>query len=324
MARTRYLKPGFFQNDRLAELGPWHRLLFAGLWTIADRSGRLEDRPKRIKGELFPYDDVDVDALLADLSSGVDPFVIRYEAGGMRCLCLPKWALHQKPHNNEAPSILPSHRNAKIIEEKDGLAPKSEPSTTKDRSEHNLGPIDSHLNENLNENSNGEWGTGTGNAVPAPAPVFDVESASSLAADLAGGERSDGGVWRKRSRTPGLMPGPIAHERCYPSAGCGRGLCVPRFISAEWLGQCEGDATYADQFIANTLRFTPAGPQGDPVKWWRAKWDEKHRAPTPVSTKSSRTLAAGVSLDEKLAAGAEIDPFGTKAHARQLADKASA
>jgi hypothetical protein len=67
MARTRYIKPGFFQNDKLAELGPWHRLLFAGLWTLADSAGRMEDRPKRIKGQLFPFDDVDVDAMLNDL-----------------------------------------------------------------------------------------------------------------------------------------------------------------------------------------------------------------------------------------------------------------
>ena len=38
------------------------RLLFVGLWTIADRNGRLEDRPKRIRAELFPYDEIDADA----------------------------------------------------------------------------------------------------------------------------------------------------------------------------------------------------------------------------------------------------------------------
>jgi hypothetical protein len=50
MPRTRQIKPGFFKNDELAELPIEARLLFAGLWTIADREGRLEDRPKKIKG----------------------------------------------------------------------------------------------------------------------------------------------------------------------------------------------------------------------------------------------------------------------------------
>ena len=56
MARARNLKPSFFTNDKLAELHPLGRLLFAGLWTIADREGRLEDRPKRIKTDVsLPY-----------------------------------------------------------------------------------------------------------------------------------------------------------------------------------------------------------------------------------------------------------------------------
>src|SRR5215831_17520559 len=39
MPRTRALKPGFFQNDVLADVEPLGRLLFAGLWTLADRAG---------------------------------------------------------------------------------------------------------------------------------------------------------------------------------------------------------------------------------------------------------------------------------------------
>lgn len=67
MARARNIKPGFFQNELLAEIDPLGRLLFAGLWTIADREGRLEDRAKRIKVALLPYDDCDIDGLLGQL-----------------------------------------------------------------------------------------------------------------------------------------------------------------------------------------------------------------------------------------------------------------
>ena len=76
MARARNIKPGFFSNDVLAECEPLARLLFAGLWTIADREGRLEDRPKRIKAELLPYDDCNIDALLDALHS--KGFILRY------------------------------------------------------------------------------------------------------------------------------------------------------------------------------------------------------------------------------------------------------
>lgn len=77
MARARNIKPAFFQNPELVELRYEVRLLFIGLWTMADKSGRLEDRPKKIKMELFPADDIDIDSALSDL--GASRFVRRYE-----------------------------------------------------------------------------------------------------------------------------------------------------------------------------------------------------------------------------------------------------
>ncbi len=65
MARARNIKPGFFRNAELVELPFEARLLFIGLWTIADREGRLEDRPKQIKMEVFPADNVDCNQLIA-------------------------------------------------------------------------------------------------------------------------------------------------------------------------------------------------------------------------------------------------------------------
>ena len=67
MARSRNIKPGFFLNDVLSEIEPLGRLLFAGLWTIADKAGRLRDSPKKIKACILPYDDCDVNNLLNEL-----------------------------------------------------------------------------------------------------------------------------------------------------------------------------------------------------------------------------------------------------------------
>ena len=49
MARARNIKPSFFMNENLAECDPLARILFVGLWTLADRDGRLEDRPKPLR-----------------------------------------------------------------------------------------------------------------------------------------------------------------------------------------------------------------------------------------------------------------------------------
>lgn len=106
MARARNIKPGFFRNADLVELPYEARLLFIGLWTIADRAGRLEDRPKQIKMELFPADNMDCDGLLDQLANiGV---VIRYEHGGKRYLQVVNFAKHQNPHKEEKVSSIPA------------------------------------------------------------------------------------------------------------------------------------------------------------------------------------------------------------------------
>jgi hypothetical protein len=107
MARARIIKPGFFTNDDLCELPPLTRLLFAGLWGIADRAGRLEDRPRRIKAEVLPYDDdADVDAMLDALAER--GFVERYEANDTKYLQVVNFGKHQTPHIKEAPSSIPA------------------------------------------------------------------------------------------------------------------------------------------------------------------------------------------------------------------------
>ena len=100
MSRIRLIKPGFFLDDELAECSPLARLLFAGLWTIADRQGRIEDRPKRIKTETLPYDQCDIDKLLDELANPPrgTGFIVRYSIGGERYIAIPSWQKHQSPH----------------------------------------------------------------------------------------------------------------------------------------------------------------------------------------------------------------------------------
>jgi hypothetical protein len=111
MARCRNLKPSFFTNELLGELPALTRLLFEGLWCYADREGRLEDRPKRLKMQILPYDDHDVDAALAALASGDDPFLIRYEVNGGRYIQIVKFLDNQTPHYTEKPSVIPAPPN---------------------------------------------------------------------------------------------------------------------------------------------------------------------------------------------------------------------
>ncbi|WP_223553420.1 DnaT-like ssDNA-binding domain-containing protein [Pseudomonas sp. BF-R-01] len=105
MARARNIKPGLFSNELLVELPAFDRLAFIGLWCLADREGRLEDRVKRIKIELFPCDDYDVDAGLARLAAA--GFIFRYQVSGHSVIEIVNFQKHQSPHGSEKDSTLP-------------------------------------------------------------------------------------------------------------------------------------------------------------------------------------------------------------------------
>ncbi|WP_336695655.1 hypothetical protein [Delftia acidovorans] len=107
MARARNIKPGLFKNEILGVADPIYTLLFEGLWVLADREGRLEDRPLRIKAEVFPYrDGVNVDEMLSWLQA--NGFIVRYEADGKKCIAVCEFVKHQNPHKNESESELPA------------------------------------------------------------------------------------------------------------------------------------------------------------------------------------------------------------------------
>ncbi len=105
MARARNIKPGFFDDDRLAELPALARLLWISLWTIADREGRLEDRPARIKAKCLPFDRCDAAGLLVKLNEA--GFIKRYAVNGHRYICIPNFSKHQNPHVKEPKSTIP-------------------------------------------------------------------------------------------------------------------------------------------------------------------------------------------------------------------------
>ena len=141
MARSRIVKPGLAKNEVLAEIGVEAQLLFAMLPCYADREGRLEDRPKRIKAEIFPYRDVDVDAILESLATCSEQFIVRYEIDGTRYIQITKFDDHQSPHHKEAESTIPA-------------PPKQEPSKSQARAnQDNLG---SHAPKQVTSNKNKE------------------------------------------------------------------------------------------------------------------------------------------------------------------------
>jgi hypothetical protein len=102
VARIRTIKPEFFMDDELAELPIIDRLLFVGIWTLCDCEGRLDDRPKRIKAQILPFDDCDVSAALQNLHDA--GFILRYDADGGKYISVPNFRKHQRLSGVEAQS----------------------------------------------------------------------------------------------------------------------------------------------------------------------------------------------------------------------------
>lgn len=152
MARARNIKPGFFANEDLAECEPLARLLFAGLWCLADREGRLEDRPKRIRAELLPYDMCDADNLLNQLQAR--GFILRYTHGEGRFIQVLKFDSHQNPHMKEAKSSIPAPGAAVQAPTKEDAAPNAAPvqhsaSTVQAPDQHQKSPAESGFSDSL-------------------------------------------------------------------------------------------------------------------------------------------------------------------------------
>lgn len=108
--RKRQIKPSIFANEELGAetTDPLMMVLFAALWCLADREGRLDDRPAKIvKGFAFPYRDIpDPDGMLQWLHD--HGFIIRYWLHAKRYIQICTWKEHQDIHPHEARSVIPA------------------------------------------------------------------------------------------------------------------------------------------------------------------------------------------------------------------------
>lgn len=98
MARIRSVHPGQPKDEDFVELSPYARLLAIFLRNLADDRGAFEWKPKSIKMEVFPADNLDMEPLLAELVEHRQ--VCRYEAEGKAYGAIRnfrKWQRPEKP-----------------------------------------------------------------------------------------------------------------------------------------------------------------------------------------------------------------------------------
>jgi hypothetical protein len=105
MARIRTIKPEFFRHEQLQDLQKQHSdlcpmLVFAGLWTVADKAGRFEWRPRQLKLDILPFLEFEMESTLELLRSA--HLVNQYEVGGKQYGEIPTFRDHQRITGKEA------------------------------------------------------------------------------------------------------------------------------------------------------------------------------------------------------------------------------
>jgi len=97
MSRIRSIHPGQWTDEDFVECGMAARLLVIGLRNEADDNGVFEWKPTRLKMRLFPADDVDVPALLAEAEACNQ--VRQFEVDGRRYGAIRNFRAFQNPRS---------------------------------------------------------------------------------------------------------------------------------------------------------------------------------------------------------------------------------
>ena len=105
MARIRTIKPEFFRHELLQDLEEKHgklkpMLVFEGLWTVCDKNGVFEWRPRQLKLDILPFLSFNMEDSLNLLTN--NGFIHRYEVDGKTYGIIMTFADHQRITGTEA------------------------------------------------------------------------------------------------------------------------------------------------------------------------------------------------------------------------------
>lgn len=110
MGRIRTIKPEIARHEVLyqaeRESGLPLRFAWAVLPTACDREGRFKWRPRALKADILPYDEVDFERVLDTLQER--GFIAKYRLDDEWYGCIPTFLRHQHINRKESASTLPS------------------------------------------------------------------------------------------------------------------------------------------------------------------------------------------------------------------------
>lgn len=109
MARRRMIDPGIWQSEDFSKLSSFSKLVFIGLFSLADDEGRGKAKAVFIKSSVFPYDDklrvTDIETSLSEIAKHMS--ITFYTHNGNEYYALNSWTAFQRV-DHPTPSKIPA------------------------------------------------------------------------------------------------------------------------------------------------------------------------------------------------------------------------
>lgn len=119
MARKRIIDPNIWESEDFSTLSMLGKVLFIGMFSIADDEGRGKANPVYIRSKLFPYTAEEV--RLADIKTALSEIAHRmsvtfYTVDGSQYYALTHWEIWQKI-DRPSPSTIPAPEDGEPFDE---------------------------------------------------------------------------------------------------------------------------------------------------------------------------------------------------------------
>lgn len=126
MARKRMISPDFFSDEKVGALSPIGRLIFIGLWILAEDNGVGRANMAMLRGQILPYDDISLAEFTTEFQELSKLNLINtYEVKGQSYYRIINFLKHQTinhptpcklPTETEKSEVLPEdYRNTTVV-----------------------------------------------------------------------------------------------------------------------------------------------------------------------------------------------------------------
>ena len=120
MARKRMIDPGIWQSEDFGKLSNLAKIVFIGLFSLADDEGRGRANPTYLKSSLFPYNEdmrsADIEKALFEISSNMS--VVFYSCDESSYYSLLSWDVFQKidkPKESIIPAFDKNNKEIRLL-----------------------------------------------------------------------------------------------------------------------------------------------------------------------------------------------------------------